>query len=98
MNGIELRVRGRNQNSGKGPGEERVAHCVDFSSGKGPNYSKPSVSSVLGLGFLVKSSGEKSKFFFSASAKSKGDYGDETQVSSRHQALKPQVTTSTSNS
>lgn len=64
MNGIELRVRGRNQNSGKGPGEERVAHCVDFSSGKGPNYSKPSVSSVLGLGFLVKSSGEKSKFFF----------------------------------
>ena len=30
---------------------------------EGPNYSKPSVSSVLGLGFLVKSSGEKSKFF-----------------------------------
>ena len=52
MNRIELRVRGRNQNSGKGPGEERVAHCVDFSSGRGPNYSKPSVSSVLGLGFF----------------------------------------------
>ena len=34
MNGIELRVGGRNQNPGKGPGEERVAHCVGFSTGR----------------------------------------------------------------
>lgn len=53
MNRTELRVRGRNQNPGKGPGKEIVAHWVGFLSGRGLSYTKASVSSMFGaVGFF----------------------------------------------
>ena len=46
----------------QGPGEKRVAHCIGFLSGRGPNY-KPSVSSVLESGFWLKVLEKSVRFF-----------------------------------